>query len=143
MAGLALGGRNPILYFDWLFVKSRHEGAVKSKAVYVALGGNLQGEKEFLGLWISETEGTKFWLAVFADLQRRGVTDCFVACLAFRKPWRRSSHKYRSNSVSCIRSDSRCGMCSGESGAPLYGIYGRFTKQRCWREQKRRWSSLR
>ncbi|GJL50014.1 MAG: hypothetical protein NPIRA01_12410 [Nitrospirales bacterium] len=42
----------PILYFDCLFVKSRHEGAVKSKAVYVALGVNLQGEKELLGLWV-------------------------------------------------------------------------------------------
>lgn len=71
----------PILYFDCLFVKSRQEGVVKSKAVYVALGVNLQGEKELLGLWISETEGAKFWLAVFTELQSRGVEDCFVACV--------------------------------------------------------------
>ena len=71
----------PILYFDCLFVKSRHEGAVKTKAVYVALGVNLTGEKELLGLWVSETEGAKFWLAVFTDLQQRGVQDCFVACV--------------------------------------------------------------
>jgi transposase-like protein len=71
----------PILYFDCLFVKSRQEGVVKSKAVYVALGVNLQGEKELLGLWISETEGAKFWLAVFTELQQRGVQDCFVACV--------------------------------------------------------------
>ncbi len=76
-----LEGVYPILYFDCLFVKSRHEGAVKSKAVYVALGVNLQGEKELLGLWVSATEGAKFWLAVFTDLQRRGVRDCFVACV--------------------------------------------------------------
>ena len=50
----------PILYFDCLFVKSRQEGVVKNKGVYVALGVNLQGEKELLGLWISETEGAKF-----------------------------------------------------------------------------------
>ena len=43
----------PILYFDFLFVKSRQEGVVKNKAVYVALGVNLQGEKELLGLWVS------------------------------------------------------------------------------------------
>ena len=55
----------PILYFDCLFVKSRQEGVVKSKAVYVALGVNLQGEKELLGLWNNETEGAKFWLSVF------------------------------------------------------------------------------
>ena len=71
----------PILYFDCLFVKARQEGVVKSKAVYVALGVNLQGEKELLGLWISETEGAKFWLAVLTELQSRGVEDCFVACV--------------------------------------------------------------
>ncbi len=52
----------PILYFDCLFVKSRHEGAVKTKAVYVALGVTLTGEKELLGLWVSETEGAKLGL---------------------------------------------------------------------------------
>ena len=51
----------PMLYFDCLFVKSRHDGAVKTKAVYVALGVTLAGEKELLGLWVSETEGAKFW----------------------------------------------------------------------------------
>ncbi len=71
----------PILYFDCLFVKSRHEGAVKTKAVYVALGVTLTGEKELLGLWVSEAEGAKFWLAVFTDLQYRGVNDCFAACV--------------------------------------------------------------
>lgn len=71
----------PILYFDCLFVKSRHEGAVKTKAVYVALGVNLLGEKELLGLWVSATEGAKFWLAVFTELRQRGVQDCFVACV--------------------------------------------------------------
>ncbi len=76
-----LEGVYPILYFDCLFVKSRHEGAVKTKAVYVALGVNLHGEKELLGLWVSETEGAKFWLTVFTELQQRGVQDCFVACV--------------------------------------------------------------
>ncbi len=71
----------PILYFDCLFVKSRHEGAVKTKAVYVAFGVNLHWEKELLGLWVSETEGAKFWLAVFTELHQRGVQDCFVACV--------------------------------------------------------------
>ena len=51
----------PILYFDCLFVKSRHNGAVKTKAVSVALGVTLAGEKELVGLWVSETEGAKFW----------------------------------------------------------------------------------
>ena len=51
----------PILYFDCLFVKSRHDGAVKTKAVSVALGVTVAGEKELVGLWVSETEGAKFW----------------------------------------------------------------------------------
>jgi transposase-like protein len=71
----------PVLYFDALFVKSRQDGAVKTKAVYLALGINLEGEKELLGLWMSETEGAKFWLSVFNDLKNRGLEDCFVACV--------------------------------------------------------------
>ena len=71
----------PILYCDCLFVKSRQEGVVKTKALYVALGVTLQGEKDLLGLWVSETEGAKFWLAVCTELQSRGVRDCFVACV--------------------------------------------------------------
>lgn len=71
----------PIRYFDGLFGKSRQEGVVKSKAVSVALGVNLRGEKELLGLWVSETAGAKFWLSVCTELQQRGVQDCFVACV--------------------------------------------------------------
>jgi len=52
--------------------------------VYGALGGNLQGEKDLLGLGVSETEGAKVWLAVFTALQQRGVQDCFVACVEGR-----------------------------------------------------------
>lgn len=71
----------PILYFDALFVKSRQEGAVQTKAVYLALGVTLDGEKALLGLWLSESEGAKFWLSVFTDLKNRGVEDCFIACV--------------------------------------------------------------
>jgi putative transposase len=71
----------PILYFDALFVKSRQEGPVKNKAVYLALGINLEGEKELVGLWIAETEGSKFWLSVFNEIKNRGVQDCFIACV--------------------------------------------------------------
>jgi len=71
----------PILYFDALFVKSRHEGPVQTKAVYVALGITVEGEKELLGLWLSESEGAKFWLSVFTELKTRGVEDCFIACV--------------------------------------------------------------
>jgi putative transposase len=71
----------PILYFDALFVKSRQEGPVQTKAVYLALGITLEGEKELLGLWLSESEGAKCWLAVFTERKNRGVEDCFIACV--------------------------------------------------------------
>jgi transposase-like protein len=71
----------PILYFDALFVKTRQEGPVATKAIYLALGINLEGEKELLGLWVAPTEGSKFWLTVFNELKNRGVCDCFVACV--------------------------------------------------------------
>lgn len=70
-----------ILTFDCLFVQSRHEGAVKTKAVSVALGVPVTGEKELVGLWVSEPEGAKFWLSVLTALQQRGVKDGFVACV--------------------------------------------------------------
>ena len=62
-------------------MKSREEGPVLNKAVYLALGINLAGEKELLGLWIAQTEGAKFWLSVFTELKNRGLEDCFVACI--------------------------------------------------------------
>lgn len=71
----------PIIYFDALFAKSREHGPVKSKAVYLALGINLEGEKELLGLWIAESEGAAFWHGVFTELKSRGVEDCFIACV--------------------------------------------------------------
>jgi putative transposase len=71
----------PVLYLDALFVKARHEGRVQSKAVYLAIGINLDGEKELLGLWIAETEGAKFWLGVLTELKNRGVEDVLICCV--------------------------------------------------------------
>ena len=71
----------PIITFDCLFVKSREDGVARAKAVYLALGINMAGEKELLGLWMSESEGARFWLNVFNSLKSRGVEDCFIACM--------------------------------------------------------------
>jgi putative transposase len=71
----------PILYFDALFVKSRQEGPVQTTAVSLALGITMDGEKELLGLWLSESEGAKFWFSVFTELKNRGVQDCLMACV--------------------------------------------------------------
>ena len=71
----------PIVYLDAIFVKIRDEGTVQKKAIYLALGINLEGEKELLGLWISKTEGVKFWLGVLTELQNRGLKDIFMVCV--------------------------------------------------------------
>jgi len=69
----------PVIFFDALRVKIRDEGAVRTKAVYLALGMTPEGLKEVLGLWIEQTEGAKFWLRVMTELQARGVQDILVA----------------------------------------------------------------
>ncbi len=71
----------PILFLDALMVKMRHEGRVENRAVYVAIGIDLEGRKDVLGLWTSANEGAKFWLQVLTELRNRGVKDIFIACV--------------------------------------------------------------
>ena len=75
----ALDAMYPIVYFDALRLKIRDEGAVRNKAVYLALGIRADGRKEVLGLWIEQTEGAKFWLKVFNELRNRGLADILIA----------------------------------------------------------------
>ncbi|RMC93958.1 IS256 family transposase [Aquitalea palustris] len=70
----------PIIYLDCIHVKVR-EGTVRVKAVYLAIGITLAGEKEVLGMWLAQTEGAKFWLQVVTELRNRGVQDIFIACV--------------------------------------------------------------
>lgn len=76
-----LDGLYPIVYMDALMVKCRDNGHVINKAVYLAIGINLGGTKEVLGLWMAQTEGAKFWLSVVTELKNRGVQDIFIACV--------------------------------------------------------------
>ena len=69
-----------IVYFDALIVKVRQDKRIINKSVYVALGIDLQGRKDILGLWISENEGAKFWLANFTEMKNRGLKDILIAC---------------------------------------------------------------
>ena len=71
----------PIMYLDAIQFKIRDSGHIKNKAVYLAIGINLEGFKEVLGLWIAQTEGAKFWLQVVTELKNRGVQDIFIACV--------------------------------------------------------------
>jgi len=69
----------PVVFFDALRVKIRDEATVRSKAVYLALAVLPDGTRDILGLWIEQTEGAKFWLKVFTDLQARGCQDILIA----------------------------------------------------------------
>jgi transposase-like protein len=69
----------PVVFFDALRVKIRDEATVQSKAVYLALAVLPDGSRDILGIWIEQTEGAKFWMKVFADLQARGCRDILIA----------------------------------------------------------------
>ena len=71
----------PIVYLDCIVVKIRQDKQVINKAIYLALGVTMEGQKELLGLWLSENEGAKFWLGVLTELQNRGVRDILIACV--------------------------------------------------------------
>ena len=76
-----LDGCYPIVYLDGLSIKVRHNKQVTNKTIYLALGLNVAGEKELLGLWIAESEGAKFWLQVLTELRNRGIQDILIACV--------------------------------------------------------------
>jgi transposase-like protein len=75
----ALEPMYPVVFFDAVRVKIRDEGVVRNKAIYLALGMRPDGTRNILGLWIEDTEGAKFWMKVFADLQTRGAQDILIA----------------------------------------------------------------
>jgi putative transposase len=70
-----------LVFFDALRVKMRDEGAVRNKAVYLAIGVSPEGRKDVLGIWIEQTEGAKFWLRVMSEIKNRGVNDILIAII--------------------------------------------------------------
>jgi putative transposase len=71
----------PIVYFDALWGKVREEGHIVKKAIYLAMGINLEGRKEVLGMWVAQSEGAKFWLMILSELKNRGLKDIFIGCV--------------------------------------------------------------
>lgn len=71
----------PFVYLDGIYFKVRVDGRIVNRSAYVALGINLSGIKEVLGIWIGQTEGAKFWLGVMNELKNRGVEDVFIASI--------------------------------------------------------------
>ena len=71
----------PIVFLDCMVLKIREGGSVQRRALYLALGVTLDGDRDVLGMWFQETEGAKFWMQVLADLKQRGVQDILIACV--------------------------------------------------------------
>lgn len=71
----------PIVYLDCITVKVRAGGTVTGKSVFLAVGIDLDGQKELLGMWIAETEGARFWLSVLTELRNRGLEHILIACV--------------------------------------------------------------
>jgi len=71
----------PIVFLDCMVLKIREGGTVQRRALYLALGVTLEGERDVLGMWFQETEGAKFWMQVLQDLKTRGVRDILICCV--------------------------------------------------------------
>ncbi|KHH12467.1 hypothetical protein PU67_23835 [Escherichia coli] len=71
----------PIVYLDCIVLKVRLYSRVINKSVFLALGINIEGQKELLGMWLAENEGAKFWLNVLTELKNRGLNDILIACV--------------------------------------------------------------
>lgn len=127
----------PIVFLDCIVVKSRQEGKVTNRSVYLALGVNMEGHKELLGIWIAQSEGAKFWLGVITELKNRGIKDIFIACVDGLKGFPEAIesvfpeteiqlcivHMIR-NSVKYVNWKDRKAICSD-----LKHIYGAATEQ--------------
>lgn len=71
----------PVLYLDAMVLKVRDGKSVQNTACYLAVGVNLDGERDVLGMWFQQNEGAKFWLGVLSELKHRGVDDVLVCCV--------------------------------------------------------------
>ncbi|HFI9759618.1 TPA: IS256 family transposase [Vibrio parahaemolyticus] len=71
----------PFVWLDAIHYKIKEDGRYVSKAIYTILGLNIEGKKELLGLYLSESEGANYWLSVLTDLHNRGVKDILIACV--------------------------------------------------------------
>ena len=69
-----------VVFLDAIHYHVRSEGQIVKKAVYIAIGVNLDGRKDVLGMWVGENESAKFWATVLNGLKKRGVEDIFIAC---------------------------------------------------------------
>jgi putative transposase len=71
----------PVVFLDALVLKIKEGGSVQRRALYLALGVAVDGDRDVLGMWFQETEGAKFWMQVLSELKQRGVQDILIACV--------------------------------------------------------------
>ena len=69
-----------VVFMDAIHYHVRSEGQIVKKAVYIAIGINLEGRKDVLGMWVGENESAKYWATVLSSLKNRGVNDILIAC---------------------------------------------------------------
>lgn len=75
-----LDGVYVVMYIDAMVVKTRDKGVVQNKSAYMAVGVDVDGQKDLLGIWMAQTEGAKFWLAILTELKNRGISDVLILC---------------------------------------------------------------
>ena len=94
----------PIIYLDCIHVKGRDNHTIINKAVYLAIGVNMEGKKELLGIWVGKNEGSKFWMQVVTELKNRGVEQIYVACVDGLKGFEEAIHAVLPNTTAqlCI-----------------------------------------
>lgn len=109
----------PIVYLGCIVLKVRQDNRVINKSVFLALGINIEGQKELLGMWLAENEGAKFWLNVLTELKNRGLNDILIACVDGLKAPRMPSTQYirrpTSSYVSCIWCATACASYHGRT----------------------------
>ncbi len=97
-----------VVFMDAIHYHVRSEGRIVKRAVYIALGIDMNGKKDVLGMYVGENESAKFWLSIINGLKNRGVEDILIACVDGLKDFHRQSklfiQRQRSSSVSFIRS---------------------------------------
>lgn len=70
-----------VVFMDAIHFHVRSEGQIVKKAVYIAIGINMDGIKDVLGMWVGENESAKFWLSIMNGIRHRGVEDILIACV--------------------------------------------------------------
>ncbi len=117
----------PIVYLDCIVLKVRQDSRVINKSVFLALGINIEGQKELLGMWLAENEGAKFWLNVLTELKNRGLNDILIACVDGLKGF--------PDAINAVYPEARIQLCivhiwcataCGSSLERLQGRYPRF-----------------